>query len=529
MVPKPAKVLLVEDDPVNRRRLTHWLAPLGCDISQAENGDMALAAVRRECPNILIIDGKIPGLAGMDICRRIRQDNLPHYVYTILMATPECENAIPMGLAAGADDVLYKPLRKELFAARMQTGHRILERERQLMQRAMTDALTGIPNRFCFYEHFDRELQRARRHNLELSCILVDVDHFKRINDMYGHTVGDSVLRAVAWVLNTSCRSSDYLCRFGGEEFCLLLTNTGADGAAVWAERARASIAALNIAADANEIFRMTASFGVASRGADSTHPEDLVELADQALLDAKRSGRNRVQTVTPMQPCPVNERRHGLVELFDDRCARDLMISPIVCLHESDTVERAADLILRMRISSLPVVDDDGMLVGVLSEKDLVRMHPTPERWAETASSHMTANVVAYEEDAPAHTIYEFLRRLTIRRVIVTKDGRPTGVISRGSILRYVGNWGEMRAAQGSKWHDSTQRRQLLRSRAAISVTVAALARRTDHLRDAAVQDDESFIASVVDNVSKMQELLVDLLANTQVHYQFSPPDEPK
>ncbi len=157
-----------------------------------------------------------------------------------------------------------------------------------------TDVLTGLLNRRAFMGRATVEWSRAKRHNLPLACAVLDLDFFKHVNDEFGHTAGDVVLKLVARQLQSQCRASDSVCRYGGEEFCVLLPHTSEDGAASWAENARQAIAALPVTISGRSVA-VTASFGVAGCGEDDDRIESAIECADQALLVAKRSGRNRV------------------------------------------------------------------------------------------------------------------------------------------------------------------------------------------------------------------------------------------
>jgi diguanylate cyclase (GGDEF)-like protein len=157
-----------------------------------------------------------------------------------------------------------------------------------------TDALTGLLNRRTFLDHLKLEWGRCQRYQFPLSCVMLDLDFFKRVNDDFGHTAGDVVLKIVAQQLQTQCRTNDFVCRHGGEEFCALLPHTDEAGAACWAEHARQAIAAIPVAIS-DRFLQVTASFGVAQRLATGDRIEMLTDRADGALLTAKRSGRDRV------------------------------------------------------------------------------------------------------------------------------------------------------------------------------------------------------------------------------------------
>jgi len=166
-----------------------------------------------------------------------------------------------------------------------------------LSEKAMIDGLTGLRNRAYLDERLDTELAEARRHARPLACALLDIDHFKRFNDEHGHAVGDQVIRHVATVLRDTARAEDVVCRYGGEEFCLLLPCVNAAQAAVYAERARAELAAQPVELRTGKVS-VTASFGISdTTGATGTDPAGLLLAADRAMYDAKRAGRNRIHT----------------------------------------------------------------------------------------------------------------------------------------------------------------------------------------------------------------------------------------
>ncbi len=263
--------------------------------ARPSDGEEALQAIRTQCPHFLITDWEMPRLDGVELCRRVRQEELPHYVYILFLTSKTASQELIQALEAGADEFVSKPIDRGELLARLRSGHRVLELERKLNEAARSDPLTGIPTRRAFYEQFERELSRARRYRLPLSCVMLDVDFFKKINDVHGHPAGDEVLKAVARLLDGSRRASDYVCRHGGEEFCVILPETTEQAAVVWAERARERLAALRIPAGAIEL-KVTASFGVSrAAGRQSKSGEQLVDQADQALLVAKQSGRDRV------------------------------------------------------------------------------------------------------------------------------------------------------------------------------------------------------------------------------------------
>ncbi len=238
MAPGNYKLLLVDDDPALLRLLCRWLEKAGYSVRTAADGQEALDAIESECPDFLITDWEMPRVNGLELCRKIRGLALPHYVYTVFLSAKTGAAEMIAGLESGADDFLSKPVAEGELLARLQSGARVLELERDLSLMAHTDFLSGLPTQRTFFDALQKEWHRATRLKLPLSCVMTDLDFFKQINDVYGHPVGDSVLKFVAELLLDNSRASDTVCHYGGEEFCVLLPETDENGAAVWAERA---------------------------------------------------------------------------------------------------------------------------------------------------------------------------------------------------------------------------------------------------------------------------------------------------
>ena len=182
----------------------------------------------------------------------------------------------------------------------MQAGARVLELEEKLSLLASHDPLTGLVNRRTFFTTLDMEWRRSRRTGYPLSCVMIDVDLFKKVNDTHGHMVGDAVLRSISSVLKKCCRDTDCVGRYGGEEFAVMLPDTDEHGAMLWAERCRLAVAEAPVLVDQTSVH-VTVSMGVAQRNDNFATPEKLLDAADQALLEAKRLGRNRVVAFSSM------------------------------------------------------------------------------------------------------------------------------------------------------------------------------------------------------------------------------------
>ena len=300
-------ILIVEDNPVSRKLLEKTLKKGGYEVVSAASGLEALELFKKRFFPIVITDWMMPEMDGLQLCRHIRTMDLPGYVFIILLTAKDTKEDLITGLEAGADDYLTKPFNYPELKARLKAGQRILELEKSLKKAneeirllSITDSLTGCYNRYYLMERLNHEIKRASRYNHELSVIMCDIDHFKKVNDTYGHQTGDLVLKSFANTISTSIRKDvDWLARYGGEEFLVVLPETGWQGALALAERLRKVVASTKTPSPQGEIS-ITASFGVT--GFDTKTPSDKVSLeqlisaADSYLYQAKEAGRNRVK-----------------------------------------------------------------------------------------------------------------------------------------------------------------------------------------------------------------------------------------
>jgi diguanylate cyclase (GGDEF)-like protein len=373
---------------------------------------------------------------------------------------------------------------------------------------ARNDSLTGLLNRRAFGEHLEHEHRRALAGETPLACAMLDLDFFKRINDEIGHAAGDLVLQSVADLLRRESRPGVYLCRFGGEEFCVLLPLADEAGALVWAESVRLAIAGLAILAEPAGLH-VTVSIGVAATVADDS-PQTLVANADRALRAAKQAGRNQVVTASMLQAPQWPPDGTMLFEnpLSGVRAA-EVLTSPIPLLHLSATIAEAANLVLRYDVTSLPVVDDSGALVGVVSERQILPQMLSPQRPAAKVRSIMQTTVVSYTEDAPVDRIFDFLSRVSIGQVFVVRDGRPIGTITRGSLLRWLSTW----LSRGSKAAAAPPADLMEHARLHARQTADELARRASVLADPLADSEDASVLALIEIMFKMQELMNDLL----------------
>lgn len=294
------KILIADDDPTSLACLRMAITDWGYQVVTATDGTAAHdLLLQADAPMLAILDWMMPGMDGTDICRVLRGAPRDHYTY-VIMLTARCEvEYVVEALNAGADDFVSKPFNFEELQVRLRAGIRIIELQQELRQKATRDALTGIYNRGAIIEIFDREMARHYRDKKPLAVIFADLDHFKKINDQYGHLAGDAVLCEVTRRMSTMLRSYDAIGRYGGEEILLILPACSNGAAMEVAERVRSRIHGAPIDTEFGPITS-TVSIGVTALApGEQITGRALLQRADEALYRAKNNGRNRVETDT--------------------------------------------------------------------------------------------------------------------------------------------------------------------------------------------------------------------------------------
>lgn len=302
------KILVADDDPVSRRLMQRILERNGYEVVLATDGVSAcLALTGHEAPRLALLDWMMPELDGPAVCREVRQHRHDSYVYIVLLTAKQSSCDIVEGLEAGADDYLIKPCHPAELKARLLTGRRVLNYEDKLVAsredmhyRATHDSLTGLANRASILACLEEAMESAVRRQGDVSVLLCDIDHFKAINDSYGHLAGDEVLQEVSKRLARSVRKTDAIGRYGGEEFLVVLDGCGIEDLRPCAEQVRSAISGTRIDVDAQAL---DVSLSI---GATTFHGRDietgtrmsvaqLLRAADEAMYQAKIQGRNRV------------------------------------------------------------------------------------------------------------------------------------------------------------------------------------------------------------------------------------------
>lgn len=297
------KILVADDSLVMRRLLESIIDGWGYEVLSARDGGEAWAVLSQpDAPQIAILDWMMPVYTGLELCAMVRELSRKSYTYIILLTSRGLRQDIVEGLSAGADDYVVKPFEKQELEVRLRAGRRIIDLQAELvaaqaalMEQATRDALTKIWNRAYVLDALDREVVRAQREKRGLGVLMIDLDHFKLINDSYGHQAGDEALRETARRMQAAIRPYDALGRYGGEEFLMVVPGCDDFCLSAHAERLRLVMESEPFFVAGHEV-RLTASFGASSTSSGTeASADELIRLADAALYEAKRAGRNRV------------------------------------------------------------------------------------------------------------------------------------------------------------------------------------------------------------------------------------------
>ena len=298
------KVLIADDSATSRAMLRTALSHWGYEVVLAEHGAQAWDILAQpEAPAMAILDWVMPHMTGPEVCRKVRETRREPYTYILLLTSKNSKGETVEGLEAGADDYIVKPFDQHELQVRLRVGKRIVDLQMDLLRareelrdRANKDLLTMLPNRSAISTALEQELARSHRDKRTVGVVLLDIDHFKKINDTYGHFAGDAVLRETACRLRGNMRPYDQVGRYGGEEFLVVLPNCDLEQATMQAERMRSVLHSTGMMVEGAEL-QVSASFGVTVSDGLGRNPDLFVRVADEALYQAKASGRNCVRS----------------------------------------------------------------------------------------------------------------------------------------------------------------------------------------------------------------------------------------
>ncbi|MFW6086870.1 MAG: diguanylate cyclase [Myxococcota bacterium] len=295
------KVLVVDDDEFSAALIDHTLRNAGFMSSHCQDPAQAIERVAQELPDLIILDVMMPEMDGFELCRRVRRHPAMRFTPILFVTRRGDVEQRVKGLEAGADDYIAKPFEPAELVARVRSH---LQRLSALREMAIRDGLTRCYNHKFLKMRLEQEMARARRYDQSLSVAMLDIDHFKEVNDEHGHGAGDQVLVHLADVIHAAVRSTDVVARYGGEEFTVLMVHAGAAEATLVGNRIRERIAAhrFEVGPEVEALPSLTVSVGIAEWTPDDT-VASLIERADQALYEVKRTGRNAVRVADPDGP----------------------------------------------------------------------------------------------------------------------------------------------------------------------------------------------------------------------------------
>lgn len=306
------RILLVEDDRAIQLLYKTLLERAGHIVTTANNGLQAMECVKKSAPQLIISDWIMPEMNGIEFCKELRKNPDWNRIYVFIVTAQESTEKLIEAFEAGVDDYLSKPINPRVLSARLRAAQRIVQMQdsqeadrmqlrhfadelaqsnQRLQELALTDVLTGLPNRRSAVDRLEQEWALASRSNRPVCCMMVDIDHFKNINDNYGHAFGDDALRSVASSLRLAARKEDVVCRLGGEEFLVICPDTDDKAGFYYAERLRQQVAATEIKR-LDTVVKITVSIGVADN-IGKANPDALLHESDQRLYAAKAAGRN--------------------------------------------------------------------------------------------------------------------------------------------------------------------------------------------------------------------------------------------
>ena len=297
-------IAVVDDDPAIRRLVRLFLKRSGYEIVEFGTGEEARTALQTIAWDLAILDRRLPDMDGVELCQELKANPEFKSRYVIMLTGEDEQEDKVQGLDLGADDYITKPFQYPELLARIRAAKRIVDLQKELRETnkrlellSITDGLTKLYNHRHFQDELARAFEESARYQRPLSLAIIDLDFFKKVNDTYGHAIGDEVLKAVARMFQASIRSTDLAARYGGEEFTVMMPETDLDDASAFAEKIRSLVQATSIETQAGPI-PVTVSIGVSTIPHTKIHSaKELIVSADKALYRAKKGGRNQVQS----------------------------------------------------------------------------------------------------------------------------------------------------------------------------------------------------------------------------------------
>ncbi len=439
---RPLRILLIEANHDDEKRFREMVDSclIGGSVAVYKSLHKAMESANLAEFDIAVIGDSNPDTSLLEDVSLFKDfcPGLPQ----IILSEISNEQMAQASIDFGAQDYLVKSIdyngtiqERMLYAI---ARHAMSESDRivieQLRATSQLDGLTKLLNRAAFDRESERQVAIANRNGTPLSIGMIDVDFFKTVNDKYGHMVGDQVLVALAGLLTKTSRVSDLPCRFGGEEFCVILPDTDDEQAFVWAEHVCRTVRETKIETRQGPIS-ITVSIGTATFVKGSTSIDTALEQADAGCIEAKSRGRDQVVVANSahLLNASKDESRNPMLENVR---ASDVMSTILMTVPESTTIASAARLMLECQCEAVPVVTAAGTLRGLLTNEEIVSHILRQGSWEDEIDS-IAGQTVTFPEDTPFEQIWGVFQRLPIRRAVVTCNEKPIGVINRGQLLR--------------------------------------------------------------------------------------------
>ncbi len=286
-------MVFIVDDDLSIRKIVSLILDEFCTVEEIETGAEALRKAAVMMPDLILLDVKMPGMDGYEVCKLLKADPATEHIAVIFITALDTKESEEHGLEIGAVDFIRKPISERIVQARVSNILNLQAATQKLEHLARTDSLTGAFNHRYLLETGSKEVRRSKRYFRTVSVLMIDIDHFKSVNDTYGHGIGDDALKKTVEVLNGELRAEDTLGRLGGEEFAVILPETGKAGANQVAERLRLAVSEIVIKTP-TDLLSFTVSIGVAE-GANEDDFQEILKRADDAMYQAKGQGRNQV------------------------------------------------------------------------------------------------------------------------------------------------------------------------------------------------------------------------------------------
>ncbi len=444
MRPLLSRLLIVEDDEGDSllvlRALKSYCGSFEISISPTLSD--ALELMSQQAFDLILLDLSLPDNFGLQGLSRIREQSQQTPIVVLTGLDDHC--LALQAIELGAQDYLVKGEWSQESLGRtiryaVQRQQVIAENQRlleEIQRQARYDSLTSVLNRQSFEAEFEREWARSTRLGTPLSCAMIDVDYFKKVNDMYGHAAGDDVLRVVSKQIQQMSRATDFVGRYGGEEFCVVLPDTDEMGAVMWAERLRGTIEAFQFSSNGNPLS-VTVSLGVAQRHLDSLAPHVVLEMADGALLKAKRIGRNRV-----VSHGQIEDNRGLPNAFFSDRClgarVEDVMTPCTGAVSMNGVLSDVSHFIIETGFNAAPIVNEDGEIMGIITDDDLLREVQSPRGWNAPVVDVMNKRAECLSVGALTRDVLDLLQRNATRHVFFLENKRVVGSIDCVGLVRF-------------------------------------------------------------------------------------------